>query len=262
MQDPQPITLERHGPLRWTRPVRYDFAARQALAPLVASELPQACMSLPIAFLQQADAWLVVAVLGVPPDTNLCVASDGRWTGRYIPALFRGHPFSLGVSAQGAPTLCVDHASGLVHEGPEGERFFTEDGQIAPLISQLIKFLSSVEKSRQATVRACAALHQLGLLMPWTVKVKTSAGEKTLGGLFRINEAALNQLSAESLHELMQAGGMAMAYCQLLSMQHFANMIEGARQQQPKSTAAPQPDLGLAQQLFDKGQSDTIKFNW
>jgi len=45
--------------------------------------------------------------------------------------------------------------------------------------------------------------------------------EQAVEGLFRIDEAALNQLPADAFMELRDSGALVLAYCQLLSMQHL-----------------------------------------
>jgi hypothetical protein len=48
-------------------------------------------------------------------------------------------------------------------------------------------------------------------------------------GLYRIDEVALNALSAEPFQEVRAAGALPVAYCQLLSMQHLAVLGELAK---------------------------------
>ena len=71
-------------------------------------------------------------------------------------------------------------------------------------------------------IAACDLLKQHQLIKPWPIKLKTDAGDKDITGLFQIDEAALNLLSAEALLEIRNSGGLLLAYCQLLSMQHLS----------------------------------------
>ena len=63
-------------------------------------------------------------------------------------------------------------------------------------------------------------------------------------GLYRIDEARLNALSAPALKEIQAAGALAMAYSQLLSMQHLptlgqlAQLHAQAQSQQTLPTSA------------------------
>ena len=58
----QAITKTDFANLRWKRYESYHFAALDAVAPLVVQELPKACMTLPIAFIQQGEAFVPAAV--------------------------------------------------------------------------------------------------------------------------------------------------------------------------------------------------------
>lgn len=236
MTTPQihPLTVERHAAQRWQHHPDYRFAAQQPLAPLAGFELQQAATCLPMAFLAQGGTWVAAAILGVPPATNLCVTPDGRWTRPYVPAVLRADPFSLYKADSGQWLLCVDEASGQVRAGPQGEPFYAEDGQLTPTLQAILKLLARVEQGRQAVQRAAAALHAHGLLVPWSIRINTDAGAQAVRGLFRVDEAALGQLPAEALQTLMQAGALALAYAQLLSMQHFATLA-------PQAAPGPQP---------------------
>ena len=264
-QSYQAISRERHGEQRWQRPAHYAFAAGDALVPLTAAELPKAVLSLPLAFIEQAGAFVPVAVLGLQPGSNLFVTPDQRWAGNYIPAAFRSYPFRLAPTGDGQQALCIDEASGLVTSGldsPAGERFFDEDGQPAQAVRDMLNFLHQIEQSRLATAAACAALHQHGLIRPWPITVKTDAGEQQVAGLYQTDEAALGQLPGDALHQLAQAGALAVAYCQLLSMQHLpalgalAQARAQAAQEQAKAALQPARDLDL--EFLKRG--DTISF--
>lgn len=67
-----------------------------------------AALRLPLAFVQQAGRFVLVAVLGLPPARNLCVAPDGQWTGPYVPAVLRAAPFGLRRTPEGQQLLCID----------------------------------------------------------------------------------------------------------------------------------------------------------
>ena len=75
----QAISSTTHADKRWKRYDSYAFAAHDALAPLVAQELPRAVLHLPIAFVAQDGQFTPVAVLGIQPGQNLFVAPEGRW---------------------------------------------------------------------------------------------------------------------------------------------------------------------------------------
>lgn len=214
------ISREHHANKRWTRYISYSFAAADAVAPLVAQELPRACLSLPIGFVKAEGGFQLVAVQGLQPGKNLWVSPDGRWLGAYVPAAYRGYPFVLANTAEGQRVLCVREDSGLISE-VQGEPFFDEEGNPAKAVQDVLGFLDQVSANGPLTARLCALLAEHGLIQPWNVQLKTDSGEQKVQGLFRVDEAALNALPAESFEALRKGGALPLIYCQLLSMQHL-----------------------------------------
>ena len=255
----QAVSRERHAALRWRRYSNYTFAAADTVVALVAAELPKAVMSIPIAFIEQGDAFVLVAVLGLQPGNNAFVAADWRWVGQYIPAAFRSHPFRL-VPTESGQLLCVDEDSGLIGEGASGEceSFFGDNGEPTPAVRDIVGFLTHVEQSRAITAAACAVLRQHQLIRPWAITLKTETGEQQITGLFQIDEAALNRLPDEALLEVRKAGALPIAYCQLLSMQHLplvGKLIEAQSQASKRSLAFQQlaPNGELELEFFNQG---------
>ncbi|HAG77297.1 SapC family protein [Stutzerimonas kunmingensis] len=225
MPNYQIVSRGRHGDKRWHRHSDYGFARQSAVVPLVTAELPKAAMTLPIALIELDGGYLPAAVLGLEPNSNLFVTDDGRWQHGYIPAGLRGYPFRLADTEDGQQVLCIDEDSGLITGGDEGEAFFDENEPTAA-IREILGFLEQTAKSGNAAKLACTALKHHGLVSPWPITVKASDGERNLAGLFQIDEAALNRLDAAPLQELLRNGALAVAYCQLLSMQHISRLGE------------------------------------
>lgn len=244
----QAVSRTTHADKRWKRYDNYAFAAKDALAPLVAQELPRAAMHLPIGFVVQDAQVAPVAVLGFQPGQNLFVTRDGRWIGGYTPAAYRGYPFQLAASAEGQNVLVVDEASGLVSDS-EGEPFFDGDGNPAKPVKDLLDFLGQVQANRIITGRICAALAEHQIIEPWPITVQAENGERQIQGLHRINEAALKELSADALKALQQAGALPMIYCQLLSMQHLpllGQLAEAHRKAAQPLPTTPKGELDLS----------------
>lgn len=247
------ITRERHGLKRWSNQSGYSFAAADSLCPLIAQELSKAVHALPIGFVAEGEGFVLVAVQGLTPGKNVLVDPDGRWLPAYIPAAYRGYPFALAAQQGGDKVLCFDEASGLLSDDA-GELFFNEDGSPSQSTLKLLDFFQQVEANRQQTQKICALLQQHGLIQPWPITVEREQGTQSVEGLFRIDEAALNTLSAEALVEVRDAGGLAVAYCQLLSMQHLPNLeqlaqthaeVEKARAVHASQAKAGDLDLGF-----------------
>lgn len=274
MSDIQAISRNRHASKRWIRYTNFSFAATEALATLVAQELPQAIMHLPIGFADAEGAFTPVAIQGLKPGKNLFVALDGRWLGGYIPFAYRCYPFLLVDSEDGQQVMCINEASGLLSD-THGEPFFGEDGQPSKAVADVLSFLNQVAASRQATQRICTVLQKHNLIQPWPIKLRGAEGDPAaeweIEGLYRVDEAKLNQLAADALMELRDTGALTVAYCQLLSMQHLPKLAlyaDAYAQVDAKAALSALPaigkDLDLSFMLGGKidflAENDIIKF--
>jgi len=230
------ITRAQYADKRWKRYTSYSFAAKDAVAPLVVQEMPTACMHMPIGFVDTGKGFQLVAVLGLQKDMNLWVTPEGRWVGPYVPAVYRGYPFTLARSEDERRVLCVREDSGLVTSSG-GEPFFDEKGEISQPLKDVMSFLEQVAVNNQKTLALCALLAKHNLIQPWNVTLKFNEEERALEGLYRVDEAALNQLPSEDFDVLRKAGALPLVYCQLLSMQHLRRLGQLADKHAARATA-------------------------
>ncbi|MBP0049729.1 SapC family protein [Marinobacterium sp. AK62] len=256
----QPITKTSFAHLKWQPCKDFRFAAKDNLVPLVAQELPTACINRPIAFIKLGDNFVPAAIQSLQPGLNLHVGTDGQWLIPYIPALYRGYPFLLLQTKEEQQVLCVDTDSGLISEQGE-HRFFEDDGQPTAAVNEVVEFLKQVQHNRELTKRLCTALDAEGLIVPWSIKVKDASGqEHPVQGLFRVDEARFNALDGEAAARLHQSGALPVVYCQLISMQHMqvlARLAE-SRTQQANTEAPAEVDI---EAMFGGGD-DTLKFDF
>jgi hypothetical protein len=229
MPNYQAVSKDQHLHLRWQRFASYSFAAGQAVAPIVAGELAQTAVAMPIAFLPRGDGFTPAAVLGLEKDKNLFVAPNGRWLGGSVPAAFRGYPFALARREDGQNLLCVDMDSGLVTEGGDGEPFFDASGNPGQALQDVLAFLKWVSAGKALMEKACAALARQEVIEPWPITLSMPSGDKEIQGLFRIAEKAMNDLSDQGFLELRSHGALSLAYSQLISMQNIDKLRRLAR---------------------------------
>ena len=235
------VSRERHANKKWLRYSNYTFAAAEIIAPIVGAELARAALALPCALLQQSGRYTLVAVLSLIAGRNMFVGPDGRWLGPYVPAVFRLYPFRVLPTEKGdSVVLCVDEQSSLVVDGSSaGEEFFDPQGNPAPVLKPAFEAGMALERSRKSTELAVDALAQANVIKPWEIKVKSAEGERPIGGLHRVDEAALHALSDEAFLNLRKAAALPIAYTQMLSMAQLGMLEHLARvRSQP---AAPTP---------------------
>ncbi|GAB1410814.1 SapC family protein [Desulfovibrionales bacterium] len=252
-----PVSQDRHAGLRWKRPASYAFAARQTVAPLVAAELPKAVLMYPISFIEQEEKLIPVALLGVHAERNLFVAADGRWLAPYIPVIFRTQPFCLGKTEDGQQILCINEEQGLAHDGA-GEDFFANN-QPTEAVAEVMHLLTQTEQNRLQTIAACTELLKYGVVHPWPITLKTGTEEKQITGLLKIDEAALNALDEDAFLALRRAGSLPIAYCQLVSMQHIAQLGKLAAAHELAAQHKPAPSQAAPIQL--NTDNDMLSFD-
>lgn len=258
MSEFKAVAKNTHAGQSWHRFERYDFARSRAVVPLVVSELSKASVALPIGLMKDNDSFVPVAVLSLDGVSNVFVAPDGRWLGRYVPAELRGHPFALLPNADGKHVLCVDESSSLLKADSSGEPFFDEAGEVAEPTRNVMNFLRAVVQDRVNTANICAALEQASIIVPWDITLKTKTGDQKLRGLYKIDEAAFNALSTDAFIALREASAISVIYCQLLSMQHLSVLgrLTDAH------TARKQEDEAFMQQSFQTPASGEIEIDW
>lgn len=248
-----PVSPETLGAKRWVRYSSYTFAAKDAVLPLVAAELPKACLSLPIAFIAQGEKFMPVALLGFEQGQNMLIDDSGKWIGPYVPSVLRSHPFKMAKMDNDQFVLCVDQDSGLITDGPDGELFFNAEGGPSKAVQDVMEFLRQVEANNQTTIAMCQVLAKHKIICPWPITVKTSSGDKKIDGLFQVDEQALNSLDDEAFLELRQNGVLPLIYCQLISMQQLPTLNKLAELRTTRKTPAPSSTV--------KFEDDMIKFS-
>jgi hypothetical protein len=218
------ITPERHAKKVWKHVTDYAFVAEDAGIPLVGAELGKAALAMPIGLIKIDAGYQLVAITSLQPGTNLYVAPDGKWLGGYIPAALRGYPFQLAQQeGSGEFILCINESSGLVVEDvDDGNAFFDDQDQPTQGIKDILNFLIKIKANRDVTQGAVNALADAGLITPWQINLKQGEKVVPVKGLYSVDEAALNKLDDEDFLAVRKAGGLAIAYAQLFSMNQLA----------------------------------------
>lgn len=215
------VSVERHAHKAWRPLSHYSHAQGRALVGIVPSEIAQAVQAFPLAFVVQNGAVNLVAMLGVAANSNLFVASDGKWLGSYVPALLRAHPFSI-AEANNSQILCIDEAVGLAGDDEDNARpFFDAAGQLAKPTADVVQFIQTLTAQLAQSSQMAGLLLEHKVLEPWPIEVRGTQVESKLEGLLRINEKALGALSDDAFLGLRR-GALALAHAQLLSMANIA----------------------------------------
>ena len=252
------LSPKTHGDKHWKRATGYQFASKDAIAPLSLIELQRAILSLPIGFVANEQGFVLIAVQGLTQESNLLVDINGRWKVTHVPACYRAYPFQLATTADQQLVVCFDADSNLLSTDGTGECFFDETGAPGTAVKELTQFLQHVYAGRVQADRICKVFNEFDLIKPWEITINSDDGlPQKIEGLYCINEAKLNNLDDNELFILKNAGALAVAYCQLLSMQHLATLVDFAakKNQAEKTLDKEHGDL----QLFT--DSGTLNFD-
>lgn len=230
---PVPLTRQRHGLKRWVRAADYQFASRSAVARLGLAEFEKACSEFPIVFARETpDAgFFPVAVQGFDALTNLLVSPDGVWRAGYIPAAFRGFPFSL-IPQEGSKfSLGVFETTSTVFEldsaPPRALPFFDESGNSAVEVAEILKFLAGVQKSVTSAQLMSKLLADLNLLSPIAVDTVKRVGfalPEYFSRFHIVNEEALAELPEADFLRLFNSSFLPAVYAHLISLNQFSKL--------------------------------------
>ncbi|MBZ0332073.1 SapC family protein [Halomonas sp. ANAO-440] len=202
------LSPSRHYGKRWLKVADYLFAEHDTLVPVVGEELPHVLANMPMGFYKKDDGGFeLVAIMSLEPGRNLFVHPEGHWVGGYKPAAYRGYPFQLRREAGTERyVLCFDEASGLLlnESVGDGEPFFDAEGELAPLVKQVLDFLTQRERQRKITQRAVDMLAGQALIVPWEINVPQECEDHTraVDRVYRINEKALSSLGEKRVGNL------------------------------------------------------------
>ncbi|MBT2801010.1 SapC family protein [Halomonas sp. ISL-56] len=243
------VSRQQHVSMRYAPRQDYQFTAEQAIVPILAGELRQALTQFVMGFIKREERYYLVALLGRAAHSHHYIhPEDGRWLGTYVPAHFRGYPFAVARQKDSEAMVLQVHADHLLKQG--GEPLFDEQGELAEQVKQQLDFVGECAKNRRLTNNACQALAEQGILQPWQV----NEGGPGVKGLYQVEEAALNKLTAQQLHSL-QGMPLAVAYGQIFSM---------AQHDQLAQRAALHAKLGIPESVDElfADDSDDLQFDF
>lgn len=207
-----------HGP-------RYGDAVNQAL--VFPTEFDELQREYPIFFRRDANGQLQsVVLLGLDRDENLFLAGD-TWQARYVPAVHRRGPFSIGVQQGGGePMIQVDVSHPRISR-TEGEPLFLPAGGNAPYLRQITGALGALYEGLDASKAMFAAFERLELIEPVAVNIRLDdTVEYEVPGLFAINQDRLDQLAGADLEAMHRSGFLRLAYAAVSSLGNVARLIE------------------------------------
>jgi hypothetical protein len=223
-----PVTRREHADLSFKADGHFDFAREVNAAPLVTAEFQAAAGEYAIVFADAEGQPIPAALFGTAQGSNVFVAEDGGWDGRYIPAFLRRWPFVFSASEDGETlTLCIDETAPGFNRDGRGERLFDSEGSPTVFTNRMLQFLQEYQAQHQRTRAFCDRLKELDLLQPVEARLELGpAGPRTLTGLSIVNREKLRTLTAEQLADFMRNDWLELVYVHLFSLRALDRLRE------------------------------------
>ncbi len=218
-----------HKDLRIDRQAGYAFARNVMMVPLTLSDLAPAARDYPIVFVGTPAQ--PFALLGLRRQSNLLVGDDGRWIkGRYVPNHLRSYPFGYAEAPGSHIVVCIDEAADhLAPAKRHGSEALFVDGQPAPLVNDMLDYLTRLHLEVQQAASFAAAVVDAQLLIERKAELTLSDGERlSMDGFRIVDEAKFNALPEKTFLEWRGRGWLAAIYFHLQSMANFANLVDWA----------------------------------
>jgi hypothetical protein len=226
-----PLDRQKHKGLGLRADRNQAWCGRLNSVFLNAVELPRAGLDYPVCFARddQNGEYFPIAVLGLRSQENLFLDAQQRWQPQvYAPAYVRRHPFCLAeIPAEGGAEpqrlICVQEDQ----LEPSATPFFDEHGEPTAAWKPMQELIEAIEGARQQTRTFVRRLEAFGLFTPFDALALPRGGQHLrLQGLHRIDEKKLQELGAKELKLLMGKGELRAAYAHLLSLEHFAKLMD------------------------------------
>ncbi|MBW6525428.1 SapC family protein [Sphingomonas sp. RHCKR7] len=217
-----------HAELRVAPRVGADHGDRANQLPIFPAEFEQAQRDFPILFRRDGDSIDAIVLLGLDPDENLFLGEQG-WTSRYVPAVQRRGPFSIGVAAGASdaePMVHVDLDDPRVGDDG-GLPLFLPHGGDAPYLQHVAAALRVIYEGSQQARATNAQLAAAGLLREVVLEIDLGdEGGYNVPGVLAVDEEALAALPDAEVVRLHRAGLLRLATMAAASLANVSRLIE------------------------------------
>ncbi len=224
-----PVSNTHHSKTKVKQDICFSHAKTEHIVPLVIHEFSRAAHVYPIFFVKDSETgqFRCVALLGLQPKQNVFY-SDSGWLAEYVPESLHGYPFVLATDpkVEDQQILYFDEESERVNKN-EGQALFNEKGEAVEFTAKMGEFLSDNILKQQQTQAFIKDLLDDSLIIQQTLEITIKKDEKfNVGGLYMLDEKALNELSDEKFLELKKKGYLPAIYAALLSMSRVGSIIK------------------------------------
>lgn len=232
--NPVQINNVDHSDLRVSPRAGAEFGDAANQAPIFPAEFEEVQREFPIVFRRREAGLQAYALLGLDRDENLFLSGD-RWTSRYVPAMHRRGPFSIGIArgadgdAPGEPMVHVDMDDPRVGV-EEGLPLFLEHGGNAPYLEHISGVLRLLYEEMESAPAFYGALDEAGLLTPVTLSIDVREDRRyTVPDVLVVDVERLAALTGELLERLHRSGILRLVVLAVASLGNVQQLIARKR---------------------------------
>ena len=160
------LSKKQHKYFRIKATDKLDCASNDNICEIYVDEALLCSESLPIAFIKNNEEdgkenYKLIALCGLFKKKNAFLDNNSKWTGSYIPAIYRSYPYKILKENphDEKKILCIDTDNDLFTEENEKNSIalFEKNGEPSEYLKRTIKFVSSLEKSLFKTIKPQAS---------------------------------------------------------------------------------------------------------
>jgi hypothetical protein len=210
------------------------YGDNQRFVPVILGEFPHLAVHYPILLTKDQDTgqFFVGAMLGFDEGENLFLDARGMETYRPL-NLQRGPFFTAG------DDLAIDLDSPRIDEA--GKPLFTESGEPTQYLQSIMALFRDLKPGLEATKSFVQTLASLKLIEPIDVDLAFDDGsQRTLTGLYTINQAALRALPDAGVIDLFRRDYLQLIYLMIASLKQVPVLARRKNNALLKATAALQ----------------------
>ena len=222
-------------------PTRVEEAGADLhMIPVVVSEFMKLVVQYPIVLTKHAEtgAFSCICLTGIEEGENLflhnaqfdsqisfCIIDSNAL---YVPHNISRQPFVVGNDDTGKNdyVLCFDTDSKILNS-EKGKAIFNADGSASQVLTNAQESLTALLYGEKQTSMFIELLLDMDLIVPLTLEITLASGaNKTIQGLYSIDEDKLNALNNSQLNKLHTSGFLQSAFTQVASLGQIYRLIE------------------------------------
>ena len=205
-----------------------DYASKQHIMQLQATELPHAATCFPVFVSRNSrNGQLSLSALASFVMHKNLFLDKGLWQPVFKPQRLQTHPLYLMQSPSDEKqfTIGFDADSNDIVSG-QGSALFSADGKASPALTEITRLLNNELTMTHQSHTFLKKLDELDLLKPVDLQVQYQVGEtEVITGLYTINEDNLQTLPIEQLDQLRKSGYLTPIHALLISLLQINMLI-------------------------------------